>query len=430
MKEALKGIIAYPITPFHGMGGINENLERLLRGDARYAAVEIGEMSVQIFTTSPSCWAAWLPTSSAPPPPSTSTMHMSLSGCERRRNTGGCACFKPPPFRRLALFRLPVEMITLKARVRTMRQEALGVLSIELVPEGQRDAFPAARGGAHVDLHLPGGMKRSYSLYRPSTGAAYNIAVQNEPSGRGGSRYIHESLRVGDSLLISEPRNHFQLCSDRSTTVLVAGGIGITSLYAMLQMLASEARTAHIIYRAQTRERAAFVQDIAALAGESIRVSWHFDKDGGGGPDLSALLKPFGAQAQYYCCGPSAMIAAFERVCADLQYPHTYVERFAAEAASPAAQAQEQAGFEVELRRSNRTIAVVPPATVLDTLLKAGIEVDYSCKEGVCGTCETAVLAGDIEHRDSILSKAERASGKTMMVCVSRCRSGKLVLDL
>jgi len=198
----------------------------------------------------------------------------------------------------------------------------------------------------------------------------------------------------------------------------------------MLQTLAFEGHTAHLIYCARNRERAAFADDIATLAGDSIHVSWHFDEDGDTKPDLAAFLKPFGPQAQYYCCGPSPMIAAFERVCADLQYPNAYVERFAAEPALSTAAAQKQEGFEVELRRSNRTIAVFSPTSILDTLLKAGVEVDYSCKEGVCGTCETAVLAGDIEHRDSILSKSERASGKTMMICVSGCRSRKLVLDL
>jgi ferredoxin-NADP reductase len=322
-----------------------------------------------------------------------------------------------------------MSMTTIDALVHTLRHEAPGVVSVELRPQGGAAELPAFEAGAHVDLHLPNGMVRSYSLINPATERhRYVVAVQEDRQSRGGSRYVHQQLRVGSTLPISAPRNNFRLHEDASASVLVAGGIGVTPLLAMLRRLASLGRPVDFYYCARSRREAAFVGEIEAMAGEGIRLHWHFDDEAGAPPDLMRWLRGRSADAHFYSCGPAPMLDAFERACEALGYPNAHVERFAAAPVPAATQGGEVCT--VELRRSGRTIPIAPAKSILDTLLDAGIDADHSCKEGVCGACETKVISGEIEHHDSILTKAERAAGKSMMICVSRCVRGTLVLDL
>lgn len=324
----------------------------------------------------------------------------------------------------------------LQALVHTLRLEASGILGIELVPTGETKSFPVTEAGAHVDLHLPNGLVRSYSLCTPGQTGRYTFGVLLDRNSRGGSRFIHEQLRVGSVIELSAPRNHFKLDESAPASVLVAGGIGITPLYAMLQRLTALGRPVHLVYCARSRREAAYLPQLAALTASHGGLTLHFDEVQGGPPDLRALLAPLAAArpgAHFYSCGPAPMLAAFESTCAGLGIApaQVHIERFAA-APAPAASAAAapSADYVVELRKSGRIINVRADQHLLDAVLDAGCHAEYSCREGVCGACETPVIEGDIEHLDSLLTEDEQKANKTMMICVSRSRGGKLVLDL
>ncbi len=320
---------------------------------------------------------------------------------------------------------------TLTSLVRTMRHEAAGVISVELCPAEGAPPFPSFTAGAHIDLHLANGMVRSYSLLNPVTDKQrYVVAILNDRNSRGGSRYVHEQLRVGMTVPISMPRNNFPLHEDAVRTVLVAGGIGVTPLLSMLDRLVALNKKVDFIYCARSRREAAFIEKISAIAGSAdIQVSWHFDEECGGPPNLKQLLVGRPAGTHLYCCGPAPMLDAFEGACEELGYANYHVERFAAAQVLEKSVSADE-GYSVELRRSGKTLQIPAGGSLLDALLNAGVPHDYSCREGVCGACETKVLAGEVDHRDSILTKAERATNKTMMVCVSGCKRGVLVLDI
>jgi len=316
---------------------------------------------------------------------------------------------------------------TLNAFIHTLRFEAEDIIGIELRPVGAAE-FPPFTAGAHIDLHLPNQMVRSYSLLNPSSEQGrYVVAVLKDRASRGGSRCVHEQLRVGMQLQISPPRNNFHLHEEAQHSVLVAGGIGVTPLLCMARRLKQLGRSFEVLYFARSRTSAAFVADIEALG---VPVTWHFDADKGGPPDLRALLaaRPAKPGTHYYACGPAVMLDSFEKNCAELGYTDAHIERFSAVEVAPASDARQS--YSVELRRSGKVIAVTPAQSLLDALRDAGIDPATSCEEGVCGSCETRVLDGVPDHRDSVLSAAERATNKVMMVCVGGCKSERLVLDL
>jgi len=319
---------------------------------------------------------------------------------------------------------------SLVALVHAVRYEADGVVSVELRPGAPGVLFPEHSAGAHIDFHLPNGLVRSYSLCNPQgESQRYVIGVLNDRRSRGGSRYIHEQLRVGSVVQISSPRNHFSLFEDAQRSVLVAGGIGITPVFAMFQRLATLRRSVKLVYCARNRREAAFQKPLAELAGPDVEIHWHFDdEEGGASPDLKALLGPEGSKAHFYCCGPTPMLAAFEKTLDFLEFPNCHIERFAVPVISEPR--QHDKSYVVELARSGKVLEVPVGKSLLDSLIDAGLDCAYSCKEGVCGACETRVLAGEIDHRDGILSNAERAAMNAMMICVSGCRSDRLVLDL
>lgn len=318
----------------------------------------------------------------------------------------------------------------LTAFLHAIRYEAQGIISLELRPAPGSAPFPPFDAGAHIDLHLPNGLVRSYSLLNPTTDKQrYVVGVLNDRNSRGGSRCVHDQLRVGMTLQVSAPRNNFGLQEAASHSVLLAGGIGITPLLCMLRRLVALGKPVDLIQCARSNKEAAFMDEIKTIsAAGQVRVHWHFDDEQGGPPDLKQLLAGHPADTHLYCCGPGPMLDAFERACDELGYTNTHIERFAAAAPVPAA--ADAGGCSVELRRSGMTIQVPAGKSVLDALLDAGVAHDYSCKEGICGACETKVLEGEVEHHDSILTKDERAANKSMMVCVSRCKRGPLVLDI
>jgi ferredoxin-NADP reductase len=319
----------------------------------------------------------------------------------------------------------PTYAPAVQALVHAIRYEAEGVISIELRPLVD-SSFPPFDAGAHIDLHLPNGLVRSYSLVNPpSEERRYVIGVLLDRTSRGGSRYIHEQLRVGLTLKISRPRNNFKLHEDAGHSVLVAGGIGITPILCMVRRLLEIGRLPDLLYCARSRREAAFIGEIEELG---VPVSWHFDNEKGGPPDLKRYLATRPHDAHFYACGPSQMLDAFTRTSEELGHPNVHIERFAGGAAPASPQALFT--YEVELRRSGRVIQVSQEKSLLDTLLNAGIHVEHSCTAGICGACETRVLEGEPDHRDSVLSPSEHAAGKSMMVCVSGCKSERLVLDL
>jgi ferredoxin-NADP reductase len=314
----------------------------------------------------------------------------------------------------------------LTARVESIRYEAREVVTVELVPAEEGGRFPGFEAGAHIDLHLPNGLVRSYSLCNPSQdGGPYRIGVAHDRNSRGGSRFVHRELRVGTIVSLSIPRNNFRLVEDAPLSVLVAGGIGVTPLYAMAQRLHALGRPFSMHCCGRTNADMPFRPQLGELAGP--HVAWHFDDEAGGPPDLRARLAGLPRETHLYCCGPAPMLAAFEAACAELGYANVHIERFSADVAPAAPNA---AGYVVELARSGKALRVEPGESLLSVVRSAGIAVDFSCEEGICGACETRVLAGDVVHRDCILSEAERSTGRSMMLCVSGCASERLVLDL
>lgn len=327
---------------------------------------------------------------------------------------------------------VPLPSSNLQAFVFNQTYEAKGIISVELRPIHPKGLFPAAEAGAHVDLHLGNGLVRSYSVTNPGDERRYVIAVLNDKNSRGGSRYIHEKLRVGQDIEICVPRNHFKLDEAATHSVLLAGGIGVTPIYAMFQRLLSLDRSVEFIYCARSREEAAYVERITSLAtsGSTSKtppyIRLHFNDEKGAAPDLERLLAGRPLDTHFYCCGPSPMLDAYEKACQALGQVHMHMERFSAtkEVAPP-----EAGTYYVELRKSGRTLRVLPGVSLLDSLLQAGLKPDFSCREGICGACETKVISGEVDHHDHILTKQEKAANKSMMICVSSCRSGTLVLE-
>jgi len=316
---------------------------------------------------------------------------------------------------------------TLTALVSQIRYEAKDIHSIELRPVGAA-AFPAFEAGSHIDLHLGNGQVRSYSLFNPAGEThRYCVGVLKDAKSRGGSRWVHEQLRVGSTLTISAARNNFPLQEGAEHSVLVAGGIGITPILCMGRRLQAQGRPFEVLYFARSQAHAAFVAEVEALG---VPVHWHFDDARGGPPDLRSLLaaRPAGANTHYYACGPAVMLDAFEKTCADLGYANAHIERFAAVEVKAAADAR--TGYNVILKQSGKEFTVSADQTLLQALRANGVEPVTSCEDGICGACETPVLEGLPDHRDSVLSKAEREGNKTMMICVGGCKSERLVLDL
>ncbi|MDP2547220.1 PDR/VanB family oxidoreductase [Oceanobacter sp. 4_MG-2023] len=319
---------------------------------------------------------------------------------------------------------------TLTALVSQIRYEAEGIISIELRPEPGAADFPAFTAGSHIDLNLPNGMVRSYSLYNsPAEPNRYVVGILRDKKSRGGSEWVHRQLRVGTRLAISAPRNNFPLQPHNGHSVLVAGGIGITPVLCMFRELLQQGQSAELIYCARTRSEAAFIAEIEALTTElGGTVRFRFDDEAGTPPNLEQLLQGQAASTHFYCCGPTPMLDAFEAACAQLNHANVHIERFAA--VEIAASDDARSSYVVELARSGQIIQINPGDSLLERLEGEGLDLDCSCREGVCGACEVAVLEGEIDHRDGVLTKAERAANNTMMICVSGCKSSKLVLDI
>jgi len=301
------------------------------------------------------------------------------------------------------------EPVSGRPRSRALR---LLVTSRETVAEGvvqlrlEGKDLPRWEPGAHLDLVLPSGLVRQYSLCGdPADTSSYTVATRLVEDGRGGSREVHEQLSEGMEVEVRGPRNRFPLVAAESY-VFVAGGIGITPVLSMLRAL-PEGVEWRLLYCGRSRESMPFVAELERFGGRVTVVT--------GVPDLDALEVPEGAAL--YCCGPEGLMAAVEE-----RYPQVRVERFTPRASAPGA------AFELELRRSGRTLKVPADSTVLAAVRAELPNTLYSCEQGFCGTCQQRVLEGEVDHRDELLTDGER--GDSMLICVSRARSERLVLDM
>lgn len=305
--------------------------------------------------------------------------------------------------------------------VTAVEQLTADIRSYELAPATAAE-LPRFEPGAHISLQLPNGVTRSYSLIRGSRNSGhYTIAVKRDPASRGGSAYIHEHVVAGMRLEIGAPVNNFRLVEDVRYTVLVAGGIGITPIYTMARRLSELDRPWSLHYAARSPEHAAFLAQLAELPG---KVHTYFAESGTPALRLGDVFDSTATDVHYYCCGPAPMIDAF-LASAPVDAAYLHVERFAAQAGETNA-----GGCTVKLTRSGMTIDVPPGESILDAVLRHGVNVAYSCKEGLCGACETRVLDGVPAHRDLILDDDQKASGEVMMICCSGARSATLTLDL
>lgn len=303
---------------------------------------------------------------------------------------------------------------------------AEGIVRIELT-RPDLGSLPAAEAGSHIDLSMSNGLVRSYSLINaPGDDKRYVIAVHKAPDSRGGSRLVHDSLWPGTQVEVKGPRNHFGLVDDEKPVVLIAGGVGITPLWCMVQQLESQRRPWQLFYGAKSRRHAAFLDDLEALEREtSGRVHLHFADEAGAFLDVKGIVQGSAVATHLYCCGPAGMLDVYEKATVGRPSGNIHLERFSAE--------QEGAttgGFDLVLARSGRTLKVLPGKRILDCLIDAGIEVTHSCREGVCGACETRVVEGRPDHRDAYLTPHQKAGDKTIMVCCSGSLDERLVLDL
>jgi ferredoxin-NADP reductase len=315
-----------------------------------------------------------------------------------------------------------------QVRVRTSTFEADGILGFELTPLTPAAELPAFKAGAHIDLHLPNGLVRSYSLLNnPKERHRYLIGVNKDAQSRGGSAYLHEVLRTGTVLDIGEPRNNFPLDETAPFNVFIAGGIGITPMLGMIARSQTLGTPWKLYYTARTRQNAAFLSVLESYQGQlGAEVVLNFDQEPGGKLlDLNAIVQTLPANAHVYCCGPLPMLSAYEKSTAGLPPERVHMEYFAAKDS-----AATDGGFTVELARTGKSFKVLVGHTILDSLLDLGIDPPYSCREGICGTCEVRVMAGTPDHRDLVLSSAEKAANNRMMICCSGAKSAKLVLDL
>jgi cytochrome P450/ferredoxin-NADP reductase len=302
-------------------------------------------------------------------------------------------------------------------------QVADDVIAVTLAdPDGE--ALPPWTPGAHVDLILEPGLVRQYSLCgSPSESRTIRVAILKAPGSRGGSAFVHERLHPGSLVRVRGPRNHFPLVSS-PRYLFIAGGIGITPLLPMMAEASAAGAEWTLLYGGRSRVSMAFADELSSYAGQVTMVP----QDEIGLLDLDSALGEPRDDTLVYCCGPEGLLAAVEQRCASWPAGALHLERFAAKAAEPDIRAEKP--FELILARSGLTLTVPSGKSVFNVVQEAGVSVLGSCHEGICGTCEQIVLDGDVDHRDSILTQHERARNETMMICVSRCRSDRLTLDL
>jgi len=323
------------------------------------------------------------------------------------------------------------EVVTSSGRKAALRVQVLrkwttaeGVVGLELESIGK--PLPTHQPGAHIDVHLPNGLVRQYSLTNaPGKGSLYRIGVKLEPDSRGGSACLHETVKEGDVLAISEPRNNFPLRRDAVKTILIAGGIGVTPLLAMAQTLRSNKLDYELHYFAQTDGHLAFPEVLHEL-GDAVVLHLGLSPDETS-QALTVLLAGYERAMHIYVCGPGPMLEATRRIASGADWPDEAVHF---EYFQNTIEVDSSSSFEVSLARSALTLEVPSGKTILEVLHDNGIALISSCEQGACGTCEVAVIEGEPEHQDVYLNDSEKLAGKRIMTCVSRAKSSRLVLDI
>ena len=314
---------------------------------------------------------------------------------------------------------------SLTVLVADVRAEAKDVITLELraIAGGE---LPEFTPGAHLDVHLPNGLVRNYSLtndWRERN--RYVVGVGRAADSRGGSSYIHNSVRAGQQIKISAPRNNFPLDGSSESFLFIAGGIGVTPIMAMVRWCISNGKPWRLIYAARSRQRTAFYEELCELGGD--RVDFHFDDEAGEVLDVAQAISCWKEGESIYCCGPTPLMEAVKTLTEKLPNGTVRFEWFTVpESDEP----QESSSFTVRLERSNIEFEVPEQKSILEVLEEHGFELPFSCREGLCGTCVTNVCSGEPDHRDYVLSDEERESGKMMTICCSRSKSALLTLDL
>lgn len=316
----------------------------------------------------------------------------------------------------------------IQVTVARRRVEADGIISLELTPANGGE-LPPFEAGAHIDVQVPGGIVRQYSLCNvPGERSRYVLGVLREAASRGGSQALHERVAEGDALSISAPRNHFPMAPAAEYSLLLAGGIGITPILAMAEELSATGREFELHYCTRSAERTAFLARLRS-ASYVARVHFHYDD----GPDeqklmLAHLFATHSLSAHLYVCGPRGFM---DWVISEARAQGWAEERIHREYFSnDVAPHPEDGSFEVVLAKSGRSVRVGAEQTVIAALAAAGVEVPISCEQGVCGTCLTRVLEGVPDHRDLYLTPEEQARNDQFTPCCSRSKSARLVLDL
>lgn len=317
---------------------------------------------------------------------------------------------------------------SLQVRVARKTLEALDVCTFELV-DVDGAVLPAFSAGSHIDVQLPNGLTRQYSLCNdPSESHRYLIGVLKDPQTRGGSQAMHEQVNEGDVIAISTPKNHFPLAHHARRSLLMAGGIGVTPILCMAERLAIAGEAFAMHYCTRSRERTAFRERILRSAFAS-HVHFHFD-DGAAEQklDIRALLATPQADVHVYVCGPKGFMDAVLGAARGAGWPETQLHYEFFSAAPVKSDAD--GSFEVKLASSGRVIVVPKDKSVVRALADAGVAIVTSCEQGICGTCLTRVLEGEPDHRDLFLTPEEHAANDQFTPCCSRSRSPVLVLDL
>lgn len=318
-------------------------------------------------------------------------------------------------------------MTTLSVRLDQIRRESADINSFVLVdPVGR--ALPPFTPGCHIDVRLRPGLIRQYSLTNgPDERDHYAIAVKREPRSRGGSAAMHDDLRVGSILTVGAPRNNFALADEASHSILLAGGVGVTPLISMAKHLCRAGRGFELHLFARSPEHAPFAREFSDERLGHAASRWYMSEPADVTRKLAELLGEHLPGTHLYLCGPGPFMEAALAQVAAWPKDTIHLEHFAA----PATAAVAAAGtFEVTLARRGGTFVVPAHCSIVQALAEAGIDVEVSCEQGICGTCRTGVLDGIPDHRDSFLTDDEKAGGRTMTPCVSRAKTPHLLLDL
>ncbi|WP_328521121.1 PDR/VanB family oxidoreductase [Kribbella sp. NBC_00359] len=308
-------------------------------------------------------------------------------------------------------------------RVKSHQQVSSGVSELVLVADDSSE-LPSWAPGSHIDVQVRPGLVRQYSLCGdPEDRSQWRIAVLREPESRGGSAALCERVQPGDVLTATGPRNHFPL-HDSPQYLFIAGGIGITPIIPMIAAAHAAGAEWRLVYGGRSEASMAYRDEVGSYGPERV-LEWPQDRRGL--IELDQLLAEPQPGTLIYCCGPEPLIAAVEAKSAHWPHRTLQVERFAPR---PLTEVAPNTSFEIELVESDEVLVVPPDKSILEVVDEAGVYVLSNCEEGTCGTCQTTVLEGIPDHRDSVLDDDERAANDTMMICVSRALSSRLVLDL